>query len=97
MKYYRICRVKCRWCGDLLEHINQAKADSHFRIRWYRCGKVGLDPAAVGYRIMGEPAAYEDLSEECDGKGVEIWYISPAIVTPIFVSSAANDSKHRKR
>lgn len=67
MKYYRICRVKCRWCGDLLEHINQAKADSHFRIRWCRCGKVGLDPAAVGYRIMGEPAAYEDLSEECDG------------------------------
>lgn len=47
-----------------MEYINQTKADRHFRIFWCSCGKTGLDPAAIGYRILGDPADYEDLSEE---------------------------------
>ena len=64
MKCYKICRVKCQQCEDVLEHVNRTKTDSHFRILWCSCGKVGLDPAAVGYRILGDPSDYEDISEE---------------------------------
>lgn len=64
MKYYKLCRVKCLRCNDVLEHVNQAKDDRHFHILWCNCGKVGLDPAAVGYRVLGDPSDYVDLSEE---------------------------------
>lgn len=64
MKYYKICQVRCLCCGDVLEHINAVKTDRHWQMLWCGCGKVGLDPAAVGYRILGAPADYEDLSEE---------------------------------
>lgn len=69
MKYYKTCRVRCLRCGDVLEHINRAKIDNHFRILWCSCGKVGLDPAAVGYRIVGDPVDYEDFSEEWTEEG----------------------------
>lgn len=64
MRLYKTCRVKCLQCEDVLEYVNRTETDSHFHILWCRCGKVGLDPAAVGYRILGAPADYEDLSEE---------------------------------
>lgn len=64
MKYYKLCRVKCLRCKDVLEHVNQTKTDSHFHIFWCNCGKVGLDPEAVGYRVLGDPSDYVDLSEE---------------------------------
>jgi len=63
-KYYKICRVKCRRCGNILEHRNRTKADNHFHILRCSCGKVGLDSAAIGYRIVGNPSDYEDFSEE---------------------------------
>lgn len=63
MKYYKICRVRCLRCGSLLEHINCTKADNSCFVMWCRCGRVGLDPAAVGYRILGKPEDYVDLSE----------------------------------
>lgn len=64
MKYYKICRIRCLRCGSLLEHTNRAKTDNFCHTMWCRCGRVGLDPAATGYRILGEPEDYTDLSEE---------------------------------
>lgn len=62
MKYYRVCRIRCKSCGTVLEYYNRSKSD---RGPGYptmcRCGKVGLDPSACAYRILGEP--FEDLSE----------------------------------
>lgn len=63
-KYYRVCRVRCNCCGDVLEHVNRTKADNYPRIFYCSCGKVGLDPAAFGYRIVGNFDDFEDLSEE---------------------------------
>lgn len=64
IKYYRVCRVRCKCCGDVLEHINHTKDDNCHSILHCSCGKVSLDPAALMYRILGDPADYEDLSEE---------------------------------
>lgn len=64
MKYYKRCRVKCLRCKDVLEHVNQAKDDRLGYQLNCSCGKVRLDPAAIGYRILGDSDDYEDLSEE---------------------------------
>lgn len=63
MKYYKICRVHCRCCGDILEYINRTKNDSGSMI-CCSCRKVWLDPAAVMYRILGDPEDYQDCSKE---------------------------------
>lgn len=62
MKYYKVCRVRCRLCGDVLEHVNQSKTERS-SLMLCSCRKVGLDPAAVMYRTLGNPEDYEDLSE----------------------------------
>ncbi len=64
LTYYRVCRVKCKRCGDVLERINRTKDDNYSRMLHCSCGKVALDPAAIMYRVLGEPADYEDLSEK---------------------------------
>lgn len=64
MKIYKTCRVKCLRCGDVLKYVNQGKEDRLGYLLYCSCGRVGLDPAAVCYRILGDPADYEDISEE---------------------------------
>lgn len=64
MKLFIICRIRCLRCGDVLEQNNAAKTDRYGKMLWCGCGRVGLDPAAVGYRIVGDPNDYVDLSEE---------------------------------
>ena len=66
MKYYRVCRVRCKRCGDVLEHVNQTKGESSTRVMYCSCGSVGLDPAAVMYRVLGSRSDFEDLSEAWD-------------------------------
>lgn len=63
MKYFKVCRVRCRKCGDVLEYVNKIKL-SRGMLRYCSCGAVGLDPATVMYRILGNPEDYEDMSEE---------------------------------
>lgn len=63
LKYYKVCRVKCLLCGDVLERVNQTKQDNG-HLMMCRCKKVGLDPSASMFRILGSPEHYEDLSEE---------------------------------
>lgn len=64
IKYYKVCRVHCRCCGDVLEHENRTKQDNYGRALWCSCGKTMLDPAASFYRIGGIIGQFEDLSEE---------------------------------
>lgn len=64
LKYYKVCRVRCKRCGDVLEHVNQSKEDNYPRVLFCSCGQVGLDPSASLYRIQGEPGSFDDLSEE---------------------------------
>lgn len=64
MTYYRVCRVRCKCCGDVLEHINRTKQHDFNDMMTCSCGRVQLDPAPLMYRILGDPADYEDLSEE---------------------------------
>ena len=65
LKYYKVCRVQCLSCGDVLKKINQSKEDNSSRVLYCSCGKVGLDPSASMYRILSfEGTAFVDLSEE---------------------------------
>lgn len=66
MKCYRVCRVRCKRCGDVLEHVNKTKDENAARVMYCSCRATGVDPAAVMYRILGSPFDYEDLSEEWD-------------------------------
>ena len=63
LTYYRVCRVRCTCCGDVLERVNRTKTDGG-RMMTCSCGKVMLDPAALMYRIVGNTSDYEDLSEK---------------------------------
>ena len=63
MKNYRVCRVRCLCCGDVLEHVNHSKEPLSNRMVTCSCGKVQLDPHVCTYRIIGFPSDYEDLSE----------------------------------
>ena len=65
IKYYKVCRIRCRKCGDVLEYVNKVKL-SRGMLRYCSCGAVGLDPAAIMYRTLGNPEDYEDMSEEWD-------------------------------
>lgn len=61
--YYKVCRVRCLRCGNVLEYENRSKTDWG-PMMTCSCGRVTLDPVAMMYRIVGNPANYEDLSEE---------------------------------
>lgn len=66
--YYRVCRIRCRLCGSIIEWENRSKADrGPGRVLYCRCGKIGMDPAAFLPRILVMPPAtfadVEDLSE----------------------------------
>lgn len=63
---YRVCRVRCKRCGDVLEYVNLTKADNGSGLIRCSCGKVALDPSPILYRIIGASVDYEDLSEEWD-------------------------------
>lgn len=62
--YFKVCRVRCLLCGDVLEHENETTQDNSSRALWCSCGKTMLDPAASFYRICGPARQFEDLSEE---------------------------------
>lgn len=68
IKCYKVCRIRCRKCGDVIEHINHTKTDNYHRLKYCSCGAIGLDPSAMMYRVLATPPAtlndYEDLSEE---------------------------------
>jgi len=67
LKYYKICRVRCQCCEDVLEYINQSKTDRGPGAPMYcSCKRVGLDPSASLFRILGNAEDFEDLSEEWD-------------------------------
>lgn len=60
MKQYKICRIRCKKCGDVLEHDNATRAAEILRCQ---CGAVGLDPDDLAPRIIAESrGAFEDLS-----------------------------------
>ena len=66
-KYFKICRVRCLRCGDVLEYENKNKEDNPPFVLQCSCMRVALDPSATLYRILaippGTPEDYEDLSE----------------------------------
>lgn len=65
LQYYRVCRVRCRLCGTIVEWRNRSKNDSGpGRILYCQCGKVGLDPAALMPRILVMlPATFDDVEQ----------------------------------
>ena len=82
IKYYRVCRVWCKQCGEILEHVNQTKDENTLRVMNCSCGAVGLDPSATLYRILDSRANYADLSEEWD-ENTQLCTTSPQDQTTI--------------
>lgn len=62
-KYYKVCWVRCKLCGDVLEHVNRSKNELSTMLTC-SCGQVSLDPSPLFHRIIGDEGTYEDLSEE---------------------------------
>lgn len=68
METVKICRIRCKLCGDVLEYTNRSDSDmGPGRVMLCGCGLVGLDPSSVNYRVLAVPPAtledVEDLSE----------------------------------
>lgn len=64
LKHYKVCRVKCKRCGDVIKHVNRTKEENYHTTLYCSCGNVGLDPSATLYRIVSKSTDFEDLSEE---------------------------------
>lgn len=64
LTHYRVCRLKCNCCGDVLAHINRTKEPQSYRLLTCSCGKVQLVTHIFAYHIIGFPEDYEDLSEK---------------------------------
>lgn len=68
-KYFKVCRVRCKHCGDVLEYENESKRDNGpCIVMKCKCGRIGMDAASLAYRVMVFPLGTfddpEDLSEE---------------------------------
>lgn len=65
LQYYRVCRVRCKLCGTVLEWRNRSKDDrGPRRVMYCQCGSVGMDPAACMFRILVKPpASFDDVEE----------------------------------
>lgn len=70
LKYYRVNRVYCRCCGDVLEHTHHTKDIQSHRMLTCTCGKVALDPSVTMYRIVGNVEDYEDFSEPWEEESI---------------------------
>ena len=64
MTYYKVNRIRCKKCSDILEYEHKTKDSNPHAMMWCKCGAVALDPSAYYFRIAGNPENYEDLSEE---------------------------------
>ena len=65
LKYYKVCRIRCLHCGDVLKHVNQTKEENSAQMMYCSCRRIGLDPSATLYRVVTTfGAKFEDLSEE---------------------------------
>lgn len=73
MQYYRVNRVRCRCCGDVLEQVHLTKEIQSYRMMTCTCGKVSLDPSVTMYRIVGNVEDYEDTSEPWQEGCVDRW------------------------
>ena len=64
LKYFRICRVRCNNCNQILEWHAHSKSDCAPGMLVCNCRKIGLSPAASLYRIaaLDPNASWEDLS-----------------------------------
>ena len=65
LKCYKVCRIRCLHCGDVLKHVNQTKEENSAQMMYCSCRRIGLDPSATLYRVVTTfGAKFEDLSEE---------------------------------
>lgn len=63
LRYYRINRIRCKRCGDILEHVHQTKEIKRHAMMSCSCGAVQLDPHVLAPRVFGVLEDIEDLSE----------------------------------
>ena len=63
-RWLKVCRVRCKLCGDVLERTYQSRKDYGGQMFWCSCGNLGLDPDPVLWRIgYHQKDSYEILHE----------------------------------
>lgn len=63
LTYYRVNRIRCKRCGDVLEHVHLTKEIKRHAMLTCSCGAVQLDPHVIAPRVFGALEDIEDLSE----------------------------------
>lgn len=63
LTYYRVNRIRCKWCSEVLEHVHQTKEIKRHALMSCSCGAVQLDPHVIAPRVFGALEDIEDLSE----------------------------------
>ena len=65
-KHIRICRVRCRRCGDLLEYIHKSKTETPHMLLVCTCKAIIVDPDPISTRVIGNDEDYEELHDYWD-------------------------------
>ncbi len=63
LRYYRVNRIRCKRCGEVLEQMHQTKEIKRHAMMSCSCGAVQLDPHVLAPRVFGALEDIEDLSE----------------------------------
>lgn len=63
LTYYRVNRIRCKRCGDILEHVHLTKEIKRHTMMSCSCGAVQLDPHVIAPRVFGALKDIECLSE----------------------------------
>ena len=64
-QHYRVCRVRCKLCGSVIEWRNKSKSDGGpGRVLYCQCGMVGMAPSAYCHQIvLVVPATLDDVED----------------------------------
>lgn len=69
VRYISCIQVQCKCCGSILEGRYTSPADPEGPLDWCQCGKVGLHPGPIMYRIVGNPENVELIRKEISEDG----------------------------
>ncbi len=66
MKFLRVCKVRCKHCGDILGREYASSSEHGGPLTMCTCGKIGFDPGPICWRVLGEMEDLETLFEVTD-------------------------------
>ncbi len=71
MKFLRVCKVRCKHCGDVLGKEYSSPNQHGGPMTVCSCGKIGFDPDPVIWRALGREEDLEKLFEVAESASTE--------------------------